>query len=407
MIYSPTKETHTLWHAVEDISFRDWFSLNHELVHFGILDHTPAKEYARIHLAAAYACIAILEWDQVPDSQCTSIWHQFKDANYHLGYIVRNIALSEELLATAHSIEVALTSVSRGGRWEGKKSELNEIVEEALEVEEEMFPGFTALYQRFAPTLRVLWDSSPISGTLRSLAYPLMQPIVFTDNSGSGYSVPSQDNLEFLLSSYESERDVAALLSAIKVRATQVLKDWSTLFSVSVGYIQDTNTGERFDRDMCAQFLRQLWLLARPAALLDASDSLKAGKLMAEEIVDNFERGQIVLGGASAHFLVVSPKNNRRRDGVDVHLISSGRAQPSVHWSLAQYESLRQQILAHQGLVCPVQDTFRRRCTCKEPTRRDLSCLARRLSRLSTSDGSSFRDWSTACSGFPFRRLGR
>ncbi|MFI0775484.1 hypothetical protein [Streptomyces sp. NPDC021212] len=351
--------------------FRDSINLLHEFAHYGRLEHTPAKEQARLYLAAVYASIENALLLPLDDSEVEQVVRSFWSGHSHLQRILEGIGSSEELLATALTFDIARRAVASGAPLQSMRDESMALELEALEMEEQGYPGeFIKYYPGISRLVHMMFGGTEEAGALRSLAFPFMQPVKYVGEVAD-YVVESMASLAVLLDVVDQTENTEEVITRLRTMMRDLRRDWETSLSVSVGSVQDLPLHYPF-----VEFVRNLWTLSRPSVFFD-EESIPAGRAAAEFITQSFLTGDI-LGKEEAHLLVASPRNvGALWDGVEVNMLyaNSGKVRRTEHASILFYEALRQQLQTGIGIVCPLNDSYVRPCCCNDSVRKCLQRL--------------------------------
>jgi hypothetical protein len=129
-------------YGLGSFNFKDSITSAHEIYHVSS-DNTPAKVFARFILSRAFDNVSALLRGRTWNSEMEKSWNELGNYNNSLTRVCRAITLSEELLATAMSIEVG-----------GVPEEL-----ELHEIEEEIFTNYQEVSLYLQPFRKMIqWN---------------------------------------------------------------------------------------------------------------------------------------------------------------------------------------------------------------------------------------------------------
>lgn len=352
----------------EIMAFRDGWSVAHEYAHFHLMDRTPAKELARVYLAYAYDLIGFLV-RSLSESTAYLRWvfDRFQTANRAFLLIGRRIAFGEELFATATALEMVEASRTPGKVWHGFDEECALLRAEVLQAHEDQpgFRGFTDAYQRLTALL------APVPGgtSKLSMILPVVQAVRYDADAVELVALDARERLMLLidlLAGVESKDDIRERLAPLR---SELDEGWKLTVMLQQ---------ENADQPVIREHGRTMVYGMIAGSLLQAI----RGDLVYDHYMHASRPPKDLSRIGPPGYVILRSESYRRRVGVTETVLSSdGSTLPpaveNAYGVLSFWESLRQQLSARQGIVCPYNPYGFRRCRCPAKLRRAMHGLAR------------------------------
>lgn len=377
----------------ELVAFRDWLILTHEYGHLYYLQWTPAKELARIYLAMSYDIIVeLMTADRLSDRQVVAAWQILLRWTHELAQIEENIAVVEELVATAIAFTTMEMQTQPGGLWAGFDEVLARIKAEFVHAEEEVFPasGFGALLERFAPLYRLMYGNTEFIAFIM----PLLQPITFMADAEQGFphALDARAHLETVLTRVAGCETAVAAAERLRDLEQVAVNNWRGALWLQISFGWDEAGPAEGNFGPRAALVRQLWHLSRGAFPVGDGDVAAAATQSLDVSRAEIETGAEHLRSGNLVFL--QPETYRRRPVIDVAWWSEAMAGPDEvrkdQRDLVVLEGLREQLLSGQGIMCPRNPARASRCRCSLSWRKALL----RLARLAQAGAFGPGEWS-------------
>jgi hypothetical protein len=360
-IKRPTTETIFL--------LRQYFSWFHESMHFHTLDWTPAKELARIYLAATYDCIELMLACKRPD-EIQANHRRFLELNSEFEDIREKIRLSEEVFATTLALAKLEDLTKPDGHWHGLIESFADLRNEVCKSLNDLHSGFSRYVTELMPISRLVMKRPP----LLSFLVPTLQPvhiergalidishIINHKNSAAPVDVTdSRIYLNSLVKVFDGAEDENKMYDRIGGMFTLWLDSWAAIMSIQLQTIQ-----ESLQKSNGYPFAAELWNLSRAVDHQDIASRLR-GSGVGQERLEGLTKAVLAIadsvGSFGAYSRVGHPNvgmlrfertQNDNLIGLYMYMHEDGRRLFSASLRILFFEGVRQQMAKMVGFVCP------------------------------------------------------